>query len=191
MATAEIWKTTRCVNDQVAVLVNGAKNSFSPATFMFLNTDWLDGKEAKAIIKQTASNVDEERRSSSVLSAIGPHDLIILIGNQLREKLQTWLSPPDPSTNQNIARKVHHKGTATWFFEGGIFQEWKSSRSLLWIHGKRTSLWLPLLNHPSLTPVLAAGSGKSVLWSVISHPCCLHQLMLPQFRHCRRYHDPT
>lgn len=150
-----------------------------------------DGKEAKAIIQQTASNVDEERRSSSVFSAVDSHDLINLIGNQLREKLQTWLSPPDPSTNQNIARKVHHKGTATWFFEGSIFQEWKSSPSLLWLHGKRTSLCLPLRNHPSLTPALAAGSGKSVLWSVICHSFCLHQLMLPQFRHCGRYHGPT
>jgi hypothetical protein len=150
MATAEIWKTTRSVNDQVAVLIDGAKHSFSLATFMFLlNTDRSDGKEAKAIIQQTASNVDEERRSSSVLSAVYSHDLNILTGNQFRENLQTWLSPPDPSTNQNIARKVHHKGTATWFFEGGIFQEWKLSPSLLWIHGKRTSHCLPLLNHPS------------------------------------------
>jgi hypothetical protein len=28
MATAEIWKATRCVNDQVAVLINGAQIRF-------------------------------------------------------------------------------------------------------------------------------------------------------------------
>ena len=48
-----------------------------------------------------------------------------------------WLSPPDPSTNHNIACGTHHKKTATWFFQGNIFREWKSTGSLLWIHGKR------------------------------------------------------
>jgi hypothetical protein len=64
---------------------------------------------------------------------------IILTGNQLRQDLRKWLSPPDPSTNHNIACNTHHKGTATWFFEGRAYNEWKStgSESLLWIHGKR------------------------------------------------------
>jgi len=96
------------------------------------------GKEANA------SSVNEENR------------------NQLREKLRRWLSPPDPSTNHNIARKVHHEGTSTWFFQGGMFQDWKSSPSLLWIHGK-------------------PGSGKSVLWFVISRPCSLYWLNSSQF----------
>jgi hypothetical protein len=64
---------------------------------------------------------------------------IILTENQLRPDLRGWLSPPDPSTNHIIACKAHHKGTATWFFEGRTYTEWKStgSESLLWIHGKR------------------------------------------------------
>ena len=66
----------------------------------------------------------------------------------LREKLQKWLSPPDPSTNHNIARKAHHNGTASWFFQGSIFKQWKSS-SLLWIHGKRTFLFLSITTHPT------------------------------------------
>jgi hypothetical protein len=64
---------------------------------------------------------------------------IILTENQLRQDLRKWLSPPDPSTNHNIACNVHQKGTATWFSEGRTYNEWKSSsESLLWIHGKRT-----------------------------------------------------
>jgi archaellum component FlaC len=63
--------------------------------------------------------------------------------SQLRQDLHRWLSPQDPSTNHNIARNAHHRGTATWFFEGGTYNEWKStgseSESLLWIHGKRVS----------------------------------------------------
>jgi len=64
--------------------------------------------------------------------------------SQLRDTLRRWLSPPDPSTNQNIASKVHHNGTSKWFFQGSIYNQWKSTESLLCIHGK-------------------PGSGKSVL----------------------------
>ncbi|KAF8489550.1 hypothetical protein F5888DRAFT_1892870 [Russula emetica] len=56
--------------------------------------------------------------------------------------------PPDPSTNHNIACGTHHKKAAKWFFEGNIYQEWKSKGSLLWIHGK-------------------PGSGKSILCSTV------------------------
>jgi hypothetical protein len=55
-------------------------------------------------------------------------------------KLKGWLSPPDPSTNYNIGLRDLHKKTATWFLEGGIFQEWHLTGSLLWIHGKRAFL---------------------------------------------------
>ena len=67
---------------------------------------------------------------------------IILTGDLLhlvQQNLRGWLSPQDPSTNHNIACNAHHKGTATWFFEGRTYKEWKStsSESLLWVHGKR------------------------------------------------------
>ncbi|KAF8267372.1 hypothetical protein EI94DRAFT_1333036 [Lactarius quietus] len=68
--------------------------------------------------------------------------------NQLRENLRKWVTPPDPSTNHNIACGIHHGGTAQWFFEGSIFAEWKSIGTLLWIYGK-------------------PGSGKSILCSTI------------------------
>ena len=86
--------------------------------------------------------------SSSIHGNVGFADSSILTGNQLRQDLRRWLSPPDPSTNHNIARNAHHEGTATWFFQGNIFEEWKSSGSLLWIHGKR-------MPHPPLSTYLA------------------------------------
>ncbi|KAN0115713.1 hypothetical protein V8E52_006659 [Russula decolorans] len=91
-----------------------------------------DGKEAREVIHQAADGVDRMERS------------------QLQQDLCRWLSPPDPSTNHKIACRAHHKGTATWFFEGRMYTEWKStgSDSLLWIHGK-------------------PGSGKSILCSTI------------------------
>jgi hypothetical protein len=91
-----------------------------------------------------------------------------------REKLQKWLSPPDPSTNHNIARKAHHKGTASWFFQGSIFKQWKSSsESLLWVHGKRTFIFLSFpLFHTTLTH-LCSGLGQE-------HPVvCYFLLLLP------------
>src|ERR1700744_6527665 len=66
----------------------------------------------------------------------------LLIGNQLRESLRKWVTPPDPSTNHNIACDLHHGGTAEWFSRGGIFAEWKSAGALLWIYGKRAFVLL-------------------------------------------------
>ncbi|KAH9077520.1 ankyrin repeat-containing domain protein [Lactarius deliciosus] len=88
------------------------------------------GREAKLAIQHTANNVDEVK------------------WNQIRQLLRAWLSPVDPSTNHNIARKAQHKGTAVWLFQGNFFIEWKSTGSLLWIHGK-------------------PGSGKSVICSSV------------------------
>jgi hypothetical protein len=92
-----------------------------------------------------------------------------------REKLKNWLSPPDPSTNHNIACKAHHKGTTSWFFQGSIFKQWKSS-PLLWVHGKRMSLSPSTTPHTPLTPNIVAGSGKSVLWFVGFYHRRLHLL---------------
>ncbi|KAH9044037.1 hypothetical protein EDB83DRAFT_2227789, partial [Lactarius deliciosus] len=71
-----------------------------------------------------------------------------LPGTQMRQELRKWVSPPDPSTNHNIACDASHRQTAGWFFEGSKIKEWKSTGSLLWIHGK-------------------PGAGKSILCSSI------------------------
>jgi hypothetical protein len=70
-------------------------------------------------------------------------------GNQLRDSLLRWLSPPNPSINHNNACKAHHNGTAQWFFQGSIFNQWKSTGSFLWVHGKRALLLGP---HQASTP---------------------------------------
>ncbi|KAF8257082.1 hypothetical protein EI94DRAFT_81395 [Lactarius quietus] len=91
-----------------------------------------DGKEREA-------REDEEKRRQRIEEN----------RRRVRED-RKWLSPPDPSTNQNIATNLQHEGTAAWFFKGNISKEWKSkpSTSLLWIHGK-------------------PGSGKSILCSAV------------------------
>ena len=82
---------------------------------------------------------------------------------------RAWLSPPDNSINHNIASNAQHQGTATWFFEGDIFTEWKSNSTgtLLWIYGKRAHLCSLSPPRYELLRTIIAGSGKSVLWSVI------------------------
>ena len=67
----------------------------------------------------------------------------MLTGNLLKRQLRAWLSPADPSTNHNIARKVQYKGTSVWLFQGRVITEWKSTGSLLWVHGKRAFFLSP------------------------------------------------
>ena len=108
------------VNNNVAEVIRGMLIS-SHDTYMCLTLSCSDMKQV-------------ERVSSPNLIDI---DLCTISENQLRDNVHKWLSPPDPSTNHNIACDTHHKKTAMWFFEGSIYKEWKSKGSLLWIHGKR------------------------------------------------------
>ena len=80
-----------------------------------------------------------------------------ITGNQLRDNLLRWLSPPDPSTNHNIACKAHHNGTAEWFFRGNIFNQWKSTGGFLWIHGKRALTLAFTTCRPLILPSLYSG----------------------------------
>jgi len=82
------------------------------------------------------------------------------------ESIHKWLSPPDPSTNHNIACATHQKSTAAWFFQGSIFQAWKRRASLLWIYGKRAPFHSFANTSVLRCIAFVAGSGKSVLWFV-------------------------
>ena len=39
--------------------------------------------------------------------------------------------------NHNTACEARHNGTAKWFFESPLYNEWKATGSLLWMHGNR------------------------------------------------------
>ena len=89
-----------------------------------------------------------------------------MLGDQLQKDIRSWLSPPDPSENYNIACEAHHSGTAEWFIHGDTFKKWKAMGSVLWIYGKRA--WLVHLPFVFLVDAnrpldVVAGSGKSVL----------------------------
>ena len=114
-----------------------------------------------------ANNIDEIKCSCSLnFPIVRSSRLNLLPGKQLIQLLRSWLSPADPSTNHIIARKAQHDGTAVWLFQGRIIAEWKSTGSLLWIHGKRAFPLLSLASDPLCTHIISAGSGKSVIWFV-------------------------
>ena len=94
---------------------------------------------------------DTNRSSSPVAHAPIPNSERsgLFTGNLLRDNLLRWLSPSDPSINHNIAYKTHHDGTAQWFFQGRIFNQWKSAGSFLWVHGKRVFLLISTVRRQS------------------------------------------
>ncbi|KAI9436020.1 hypothetical protein H4582DRAFT_2130262 [Lactarius indigo] len=146
MASSQVLRLTHTVDNKVTVVGDGVKGVDekvqvvkSEVQLVGDNVKAIDDKvqtitddslEVKLITRQTADQVADVKR------------------NQLRENLRKWQSPPDPSTNHNIAGDRQHEGTAEWFIESDHFETWKVTGSLLWIHGK-------------------PGSGKSILCSAI------------------------
>ena len=155
MTSVQLLKTTndidlevRGVADQIEVAIDGAQYIFNQSSKIVQLLTRLVGMEARGVIRQTAIEIDEVKCSWCPNRIhTGNTGSIIFTGNQLRQDLRRWLSPQDPSTNHNIACNAHHKGTATWFFGGQTYTEWRStsSESLLWIDGKRV-----LLSHSAI-----------------------------------------
>jgi len=56
--------------------------------------------------------------------------------DELQKNVRQWMSPPDPSINQDFFWRARHAGSAAWFFESKALTEWRARASLLWIHGK-------------------------------------------------------
>jgi ankyrin repeat protein len=139
MAAAQNLKVTHAVDERVMAVVGQVKAIDNRVVDVDDRVQVVDdkvtevvydGKQAKIVMQQKTSDVDQVKR------------------NQLRENIRQWLSPPDTATNHNIACNTHHKKTASWFCQGSIYREWKSTGSLLWVHGK-------------------PGSGKTVLSSTV------------------------
>ncbi|KAH9061918.1 hypothetical protein EDB87DRAFT_1560134, partial [Lactarius vividus] len=110
----------------------------------------------KVVINGLQSFSDGDKRSNEELSrqmakyqwTASGRLWVSIYRDGLQRESRTWLSPPDPSSNYNIARDIHKDGTATWFCDGSVFAEWNTKGSLLWIYGK-------------------PGSGKTILMSTI------------------------
>ena len=84
-----------------------------------------------------ASEINKMKRASSrpllALWRVTPP-----LGDRLQRDARSWISPPDPSKNHIIARKIRSGESAVWFTRGRTFDKWALMGGLLWIHGKRT-----------------------------------------------------
>lgn len=72
--------------------------------------------------------------------------------DQYAQRIERWLSPADPSTNMNTARKSRQPGTGKWFLQSKPFREWEhGSRQCLWLYGMpgcgKTVLSVTILDH--------------------------------------------
>ncbi|KAI9435161.1 hypothetical protein H4582DRAFT_2080077 [Lactarius indigo] len=123
MTMAQTLEVVYGLVNNVKVVINGVTIADGKAS--------VDGiGKALDMMQQIASDINKIKR------------------DRLQRESRTWLTPPDPSPNYNIAREIHQDGTATWFCEGSVFAEWNTKGSLLWINGK-------------------PGSGKTILMSAI------------------------
>ncbi|KAH9018559.1 hypothetical protein EDB85DRAFT_2279295 [Lactarius pseudohatsudake] len=101
----------------------------------------------KVVIDDGKLSVDGIWKALDMMQQIA-NDINKMKRDRLQRESRSWLSPPDPSSNYNIARDIHQDGTAMWFCKGSVSAKWNAKGSLLWIHGK-------------------PGSGKTILMSTI------------------------
>ncbi|KAI7761726.1 hypothetical protein LZL87_013576 [Fusarium oxysporum] len=114
---------------------------------------------AKDLLRQIPPNkVEAEKPISEILTSIEStgnetkHMVVSMESDHRFAKIERWLSPPDYSTNANLARERRHPGTGTWLLNSPTFQEWKlGSRQHLWLYGLagcgKTILSTTILNH--------------------------------------------
>ncbi|KAH7186553.1 hypothetical protein BKA60DRAFT_503444 [Fusarium oxysporum] len=104
------------------------------------------------------SKVEAEKPISEILSSIEStgnetkYVVMSMASDHRVAKIKRWLSPPDCSTNANLARKRRHPGTGAWLLNSPVFQEWKlGTRQHLWLYGLagcgKTILSTTILDH--------------------------------------------
>ncbi|KAH9988615.1 hypothetical protein BJV77DRAFT_732211 [Russula vinacea] len=144
MASAELLKMTHSVDGKVIGVDDRVKNVQGKVQDICDNV-----QDVRGDVKDVRGDVQDARGDvQDVGNMVQDVDdkLEQANRNQLKDSLLRWLSPPDPSINHNIACKAHHTGTAQWFFQGSIFDQWKSTGSFLWVHGKRALFSAPSVN---------------------------------------------
>ena len=186
-----ISRTPPVISRMPPVILRTVRSSFSGAQ-LILNLSGLDAKETKVMVQQIVSNISSRNCPYC-------HDFIanactssqMIVGEQLLKDLREWLTPPDPSTNHTIACDAQHERTAAWVFKEDVFKEWESSGSLLWIHGKGTTLYTSSGVHLADYSCFRSGLGKE-------HPLVWHLIVsysgayaLDQLCNYPAYHRPV
>ncbi|KAK2036581.1 hypothetical protein LZ31DRAFT_615046 [Colletotrichum somersetense] len=120
--------------------------------------------EVERKMKEVLESMKESLASIGSTTAEMKTQIDIMSSNNHLQKIREWLSPPDTSTNYNLARERRHKGTGLWLLESAAFKEWENgSRKHLWLHG------MP-------------GSGKTVLvTTVLDYLARKDALATPEF----------
>ncbi|KAI1209023.1 uncharacterized protein F4807DRAFT_428541 [Annulohypoxylon truncatum] len=111
---------------------------------------------AKDVIEQISpSQLQTEKSIQKALEEVNKDlidirsDIVTLTTNEYFEKLKTWFSAPDPSTNLKRAQDRRENATGLWFLNSKEYSEWRNIKnSFLWLNG-------------------ISGCGKSVLSSTI------------------------
>ena len=161
MTVAQTLQVVHGLINNVKVVMDGMQ--VLPARCQLAGIVWADGKASTSDIRQSLgmpglelifimltgdpsydARDDERDKQNQALVLPYLRDSccryrVCMTGDQLQRDIRSWLSPPDPSTNHNIVCDSHRAGSSTWFTQDATFDEWRSTGSLLWIHGKRMS----------------------------------------------------
>jgi hypothetical protein len=151
MASAELLNITHSVNDTAKRVEGKVQDVYGNVHDLDNKVQGVDdsmrgiGSDVKDIssgVRGVDDKLDQVNRSYRFITCSWNRfeDSDSFTGNQLKDSLLRWLSPPEPSINHNIACKAHHDGTAQWFLQGSTFKQWKSTDPFLWIRGKRALL---------------------------------------------------
>ena len=162
MTVAQTLQVVHGLVNNMKVVMNGMQDLHARCQLL-TGMVWADGKASTSGIRESLgipglklifiiltgdtsydARVDERDKQNQALVFPYLHDSCrryraCMTGDQLQRDIRSWLSPPDPSTNHNIVCDTHRTGSATWFTRGATFDDWRSTGSLLWIHGIRMS----------------------------------------------------
>ena len=96
-----------------------------------------------AVILATTTTTSQNIQASEGMFLAGSDRVLCFIytidvDDALREKIRSWLKPPDPTTNYNTAIEARQVGTGAWFMQSQDFVDWTTTPgSFLWIRGIR------------------------------------------------------
>ncbi|WPA97796.1 uncharacterized protein RHO25_002407 [Cercospora beticola] len=92
--------------------------------------------EAEKRIQETLHNIEKIGNQVQADIQATRHVVTAQLGDHQEQQIDKWLSPPDPSTNYNIATDLRHPNTGRWFLDSDEYIIWKANPSApLWLNG--------------------------------------------------------
>ncbi|KAH9069547.1 hypothetical protein EDB83DRAFT_2373120, partial [Lactarius deliciosus] len=125
MASVQLVNVTDKIDNKVAGIDDGVRGV--DVKVQVVN----DNFKAVRRLQLLSSRRQGNRDGSEINPSTNGVDVDNVKRNQLRDGLRKWQSPPDPSTNHNIAGDRQHEGIAEWVVESNQFESWKVAGSLL------------------------------------------------------------